>query len=213
MKPLTLKSSVQKGTFVQEQIHQFEVTVIRCWKRKSGNFGIISVHALTIPPHSPWDNAVFCHMTFSPNEFCVSHHTDRAPDRTLQWKRICFACNVWGLNPSGLGGHGRVWQREATHIMTPYGQEGAGWREAEEYACSAALVCPLLSPPFVGMCERHTVCVHMCVQVHLHMCSHCVWSTYKYMHKCMCLCTWRPEEDVLCIALSLSAILFEIVWS
>lgn len=141
----------------------------------------------------------------------VSHHTDRVPDRTFQWERICFACNVWGLNPSGLGGRGKKKQ------LSSHGQEGEGWREAEEYTCTAALVCsPLSSSPCVHVWEVYDVCTHVCAGTLAHVCTYvfmcvsvmCVWSPYKCMCKYMCLSIWGSEEGVLCLALSLSAMLF-----
>lgn len=39
MKLLALMNSVQEEIFAHKHIHQFNVIIMRCWERKTGNFG------------------------------------------------------------------------------------------------------------------------------------------------------------------------------
>lgn len=157
---------------------------------------------ITLSAHSTWDNAVLCHVSLLPNEFYVSRHTARVPDRTVQWERTCFACVVCGLDPSGMesmGGCGK----EKTLILWHHMARKEGWREVDGYACTAAPVCSAHVWEVCGMCTP--VCAG--TLAHVYECDACM--TYIQMYvQVYEQCMWKSEEDVLNLALALSAMLF-----
>lgn len=140
---------------------------------------------------------LFCLMNFTLVVTLIESLTELSSEKGLVLLVLSVVSILQGWE--GMGGCGK----EKTLILWHHMARKEGWREVDGYACTAAPVCSAHVWEVCGMCTP--VCAG--TLAHVYECDACM--TYIQMYvQVYEQCMWKSEEDVLNLALALSAMLF-----